>query len=71
MKKLSAVISSPLDRENIVFEIWFEARQVAEVSHEPDCPIEIEIYPAPEGETWKFDLDEFKAVLEKAIINLK
>ncbi|HEP8899394.1 TPA: hypothetical protein VDU72_006219, partial [Pseudomonas aeruginosa] len=52
-------------------EIWLEARQVAEVSHEPNCPMEIEIYPAPEGEAWKFELDELKSVLEKASINLK
>ena len=71
MKELSCVITSPLDRENIVFEIWSGTRQVAEVSHEPNCPIEIEIYSAPENGIWKFGLDEFKAMLEKAIVNLQ
>lgn len=47
MNILSTVITSPPDRENCVFEIWVGARQLAEVSHEPGRPIEIEIYPPP------------------------
>lgn len=45
MNLLSSVITSPPDRENCVFEIWAGSSQLAEVSHEPGRPIEIEIYP--------------------------
>ncbi|UNB62311.1 hypothetical protein [Pseudomonas syringae group genomosp. 7] len=71
MKKLSSVIASPSDRENLVFEIWSENNQVAEISNEPGKNFEIEIYTPAEGASWSFELDEFKGLLEQAITSLK
>ncbi len=69
MNLLSTVITSVPDRENVVFEIWMGVVQLAEVSHEPGKPIEIEIY-SPEGEKWSFELEELMAILNEAVQNL-
>ena len=70
MNNLSVVISSPSDRENLVFEIWSGTCQVAEISREPGRVAEIEIYVHPQGGTWSFDLNEFVSVLNKIIADL-
>ncbi|MBX8547548.1 hypothetical protein K5D53_23240 [Pseudomonas cichorii] len=71
MKKLSSLISSPPDRENLVFEIWLGDDQLAEVSHEPGRSVEIEIYPPADGRAWVFEYEEFMAMLNQAKNNLK
>lgn len=71
MKHLSSLMSSPPDRENLVYEIWLGTDQLAEISHEPGRPVEIEIYPPAEGGTWFFELDEFLSLLNQATKNLK
>ena len=71
MTHLSSLMSSPPDRENLVFEIWMDADQLAEVSHEPERPVEIEIYPPAEGGKWSFELEEFMSLLNQAVKSLK
>lgn len=71
MTHLSSLISSPPDRENSVFEIWLGTDQLAEVSHEPDRPVEIEIYPPAEGGKWSFELEELMSLLSQAVKSLK
>jgi hypothetical protein len=66
MSKLEAMVTSPPDRENVVFEVWRGNQQVAEVSKEPGRDYEIELYAAPEGGAWHLDLSEFKSMLEDA-----
>ena len=66
MSLLSTVMTSPPDRENRVFEIWAGLSQLAEVSHEPGRPIEIEIYPPVEGSKWNFKLEDLMAALHQA-----
>ncbi|WP_080412910.1 hypothetical protein [Burkholderia ubonensis] len=70
MIELKAMITSPPDRENVVFEIWCGNRQVAEISKEPGRDYEIELYAAAEGGAWHLDLNEFKAMLEDGIKEL-
>jgi hypothetical protein len=70
MSKLGAMVTSPPDRENVVFEIFYEDRQVAEISKEPGRDYEIELYPAANNGIWHFDLNEFKAMLEDGIKEL-
>lgn len=70
MSKLEAMVTSPPDRESVVFEIWHENRQVAEISKEPGCGYEVEIYPAANNGVWHFDLNEFKAMLEDGMKEL-
>jgi hypothetical protein len=70
MSKLEAMVTSPPDRESVVFEIWHENRQVAEISKEPGHGYEIEIYPAAGNGAWHLDLSEFKAMLEDGIKEL-
>lgn len=64
------MISSPPDRESIVFEIWSDERQVAEISREPGRDYEIEIYPTGNGGAWNFNLTELMAYLTKGIEEL-
>ncbi|WP_246791936.1 hypothetical protein [Burkholderia perseverans] len=70
MRKLEAMVTSPPDRQNIVFEIWFDDREVAEISKEPGRGYEIEIYARAENGVWSFDLDEFKSILERGVKEL-
>jgi hypothetical protein len=70
MNLLSTVITSPLDRENCVLEIWAGANQLAEVSHEPGRPIEIEIYPPIDGGKWNFKLEDLMTALHQATKDL-
>jgi hypothetical protein len=66
MNRLTSLIASPPDRENLVFEIWLESHQLAEVSLEPGKSVEIEIYPPTDGEKWSLELGEFMSILDKA-----
>lgn len=70
MTHLSSLMSSPPDRENVVFEIWLGADQIAEVSREPERPFEIEIYPPAEGGKWSLELEEFMSLLSQAVKRL-
>lgn len=67
---LSTVIASPPDRENCVFEIWAGSSQLAEVSHEPGRPMEIEIYSPAEGDKWTLKIEDFMTVLPQATKDL-
>jgi len=70
MTHLSSLMSSPPDRENVVFEIWLGADQIAEVSREPERPFEIEIYSPAEGGKWNLELEEFMSLLSQAVKRL-
>lgn len=70
MTRLFSMITSPSDRENLVFEIWSVSNQLAEVSHEPGKPVEIEIYPPVDGERWNFEIEELMSLLQQAVKNL-
>jgi hypothetical protein len=71
MKSLTLQTASLPDRENTVSEIWFGNDQVAEVSNESDGTMLIEIFSAPDGGTWSFDLDALQAILIEAKGNLQ
>lgn len=70
MSQLEAILTSPPDRESVVFEIWCGDQQVAEISKEPTRSYEIELYAAPGGVPWQLDLNEFKSMLDNAINEL-
>ena len=70
MKSLTLQIASLPDRKNAVCEIWFGNDQVAEVSQENDGPMSMEIFSAPDGREWEFELDALQAILDKAKNNL-
>ena len=63
---LRTLFASLPDREKVVFEIWEEDIQVAEVSYETGTP-KIEIYPHPRGEPWNFELSEWCCVVKAAL----
>ena len=64
MNKFRITIASLPDRENLVAEISYENRQIAEISQETDKLI-IQIY-SHLNKYWEFDLEEFQNVIEKA-----
>lgn len=62
MNKFEVVIASVPDRENVVAEIWYDRKMLAEVSNE-DGNVEVELYP---GEAIKVSLTSFLDVLRDA-----
>lgn len=62
MSKFNIELSSAPDRENLVAEIWYEEKMIAEVNNESGKFV-IEFYF--DGKI-SFMLDEFCEVLEKA-----
>ena len=62
MSKFNIELSSVPDRENLVAEIWYEKKMVAEVNKEREKFV-IEFYL---DEKISFMLDEFFEVLENA-----
>ncbi|RMN07712.1 hypothetical protein ALQ65_200134 [Pseudomonas syringae pv. coriandricola] len=71
MTQFSSLISSPPDRENLVFEIWSGTEQLAEVSREPGRPVEFVIFPTADGRKWHFKLEEFMTLMDKAVKKLQ
>ncbi|MGD8106438.1 hypothetical protein ACQE32_07195 [Pantoea sp. FN0302] len=69
--KLHAQLASLSDRENVVYEIYLDTDQVAEISNEPDEEMRIEIFNCPNAQGWNFDFNEFTNLLEQANKNLK
>lgn len=70
MNKLTAQIASLPDRENVVYEIYSDNDQVAEISNEPEDGLRIEIYACPDGGSWNFDFSEFSSLISKAKANI-
>ncbi len=69
--KLTAHIASLPDRENVVYEIYYGANQVAEISNEPGIGLRIEIFSCPDNVAWDFSFDEFHALIGQAERNMK
>ncbi|RJF54263.1 hypothetical protein [Serratia inhibens] len=70
INRLTAQIASLPDRENVVYEIYFGANQVAEISNEPDSGMRIEIFTCPDSGSWNFSFNEFRSLVEQAERNL-
>lgn len=68
--KLTAQIASLPDRENVVYEIYSGADQVAEISNEPDVGLRIEIFSCADGGIWNLDFNEFRLLVEQAEKNI-
>lgn len=68
--KLTAQIASLPDRENVVYEIYCGADQVAEISNEPEEGFRIEIFNCPSGGGWVFDFDDFQKIIDQAKRNI-
>jgi len=58
-------IASLPDRENLVAEISYKNKQVAEISQETN-ELLIQIYSYKNKDYWEFSLEEFQKVLEEA-----
>lgn len=71
MTNFSTMITGLPDRENVVFEVFVDSCQVAEISHEPGRGVEIEIYPSPDGGPWKFGFNEFMDILREGAEELR
>lgn len=69
MEKHDVGIASPPDRERLVAEILFERIQWAEINVESGTPT-LEIYPRPDGQPWRFELEGALAALTEAASRL-
>lgn len=63
---LRIILAGVPDRENLVFEIWDDDSQVAEVSFEND-ETALEIYPKPGGGPWILDFADFRAKIQEIV----
>ena len=70
MTSLTLQIASVPDREKAVAEIWFGNDQVAEISNEENNAALIQIFSAPDGGVWSFNLSELEKILREAKANL-
>ncbi len=66
MEKFRIAIASLPDREHLVAEIFYEGVQWAEISHEKDDELIIQIYPHPRENCWEFLCNEALQILEDA-----
>lgn len=67
--KLRSQIASLPDRDNVVYEIYEDSNQVAEISNEQGEGLRVEIFNCPNG-SWCFDYTEFQGLLEQAKKNI-
>ncbi len=66
MEDFRITIASLPDRENLVAEISYKNKQVAEINQETKKLI-IQLYaPSKEKKCWEFSLEEFQKIVEKA-----
>ena len=63
VNRLSGLISSPPDRESLVYEIWLGSTQLAEISRESDGKFRIEVYSHPDSDKWSLELEDFLSVV--------
>ncbi|MGR3908390.1 hypothetical protein Q3A80_15215 [Burkholderia sp. SR8] len=70
MSALTGQVASVVDRDNLVYEIWFEAKQLAEISKEPGCDYFIELYGPENSRAWRVNLQEFKSLIDQGINEL-
>ena len=68
--KLTAQIASLPDRENVVYEIYCDSNQVAEISNEPGIGLRIDIFNCPDEGGWSFNFKEFQSFVEQAERNI-
>ncbi|MBA3238012.1 MAG: hypothetical protein H0T62_06635 [Parachlamydiaceae bacterium] len=59
------VITSPVNLEKLVCEIYYKNEIIAEISQETENLV-IEIFSSQNGEWWTFPLAHFQEALEKA-----
>ncbi|MBU9546885.1 hypothetical protein [Burkholderia multivorans] len=70
MSTLTAQVASVVDRDNLVYEIWFEAKQLVEISKEPGCDYVIELYGPDNARAWRVNLQEFRSLIDQGIKEL-
>jgi hypothetical protein len=59
------IIASPIDREKLICEIYYQNEIIAEISQETD-ELMIEIYPCQKNKFWELPLIQFQNALEYA-----
>lgn len=66
-RQLDYTIGSLPDHENFVLHIFVGNKALAEITKEPGCTLEIEIFPPYEGGSWKLEFDELKKIIDAGI----
>ena len=69
-KKLTAVVASVPDRDNVVYEIYYGRDQVVEISNELESGLQIEIFAPHDGGSWQLNFNEFRELIEQAEKNI-
>jgi len=69
MNKFTITVGSFPDKNNLVADIIYKNKQVAEISQETN-ELLIQIYSYENQDYWEFSLEEFQKVLEEAKLRL-
>jgi hypothetical protein len=65
MSEMSVILSSRVDREGLVAEIWWANEMLAEVVKSKEGPM-VAFYPREGGSPWNLPLESLKEALAKA-----
>ncbi|HAN93581.1 MAG TPA: hypothetical protein DCQ33_16080 [Nitrospira sp.] len=63
--KFSIEVTSVPDRPGLVAEVWSGEELLAELRHE-DSRLRVQVYPAPNRQSWDFTYEEFTVALQQA-----
>lgn len=64
--KLTVEIASVPDRDHLVAEIWLEDEMIAEATQDDAGVFILELYPNPNGGSWKVGLENLVQTLDIA-----
>jgi len=65
MKQMTITIASVPDRDTLVAELWCENELWGELSQQQG-ELKLEIYPAPNGQTWNLKYEELIDIIQEA-----
>lgn len=63
--KFSVEVTSVPDRPDLVAEVWSGEELLAELRHE-DSGLRVQLYPAPNRQSWDFSYEELTVALQQA-----
>ncbi|WP_157768277.1 hypothetical protein [Burkholderia ambifaria] len=71
MNALTGQVTSVMDRESVVFEIWCGDRQLAEISKEPGSDYAIDLYVDKDAGAWHLNLRQLRSLIDQGIKELE
>lgn len=64
-ERIQVIVSTPDDHEGPTAELWVDNVLFAELTRR-GARLDLEFFPEPLSQTWRFSLEEWRAALERA-----